>query len=57
MQMHEPMMNDRYMSDVFQTELDFLGAESSPAFVRTPEGNGSAERGDTSHSTVSGLSG
>jgi putative transposase len=34
----------QYMSDVFQKELEFLGAESSPAFVRTPEGNGSAER-------------
>ena len=34
----------QYMSDVFQKELKFLGAESSPAFVRTPEGNGSAER-------------
>jgi putative transposase len=34
----------QYMSGVFQKELDFLGAESSPAFVRTPEGNGSAER-------------
>ena len=34
----------QYMSDAFQRELDFLGAESSPAFVRTPEGNGCAER-------------
>jgi len=34
----------QYMSDVFQKELRFLGAESSPAFVRTPEGNGCAER-------------
>jgi putative transposase len=34
----------QYMSDVFQKELDFLGAESSPAFVRSPEGNGCAER-------------
>jgi putative transposase len=25
-------------------ELKFLGAESSPAFVRAPEGNGCAER-------------
>jgi hypothetical protein len=32
------------MSDAFQKELDFLGAESSPAFVRAPEGNGCAER-------------
>jgi putative transposase len=34
----------QYMSDTFQKELDFLGAESSPAFVRAPEGNGCAER-------------
>ena len=34
----------QYMSDAFQKELGFLGAESSPAFVRAPEGNGCAER-------------
>ena len=34
----------QYMSDVSQTELRFLGIESSPAFVRAPEGNGCAER-------------
>ena len=34
----------RYMSDVFQKELAFLGIESSPAFVQAPEGNGCAER-------------
>jgi putative transposase len=34
----------RYMSDRFQKELTFLGIESSPAFVRAPEGNGRAER-------------
>jgi hypothetical protein len=28
------------MSDDFQKELRFLGIESSPAFVRQPEGNG-----------------
>jgi hypothetical protein len=33
-----------YLSDVFQDELRFLGAASSPAFVREPEGNGCAER-------------
>jgi transposase InsO family protein len=33
-----------YMSDVFQTEVQFLGIESSPAFVRQPEGNGCIER-------------
>ena len=32
------------MSDAFQGELAFLGIESSPAFVRAPEGNGCAER-------------
>lgn len=32
------------MSDVFQTETKFLGIESSPAFLREPEGNGCAER-------------
>jgi putative transposase len=32
------------MSDHFQKELKFLGIESSPAFVRAPEGNGCAER-------------
>ena len=34
----------QYMSDTFQNELRFLGIESSPAFVRAPEGNGCAER-------------
>ena len=34
----------QYMSDAFQNELIFLGIESSPAFVRAPEGNGCAER-------------
>jgi transposase InsO family protein len=34
----------QYMSDHFQKELAFLGIERSPAFVRTPEGNGCAER-------------
>jgi putative transposase len=32
------------MSGAFQSELRFLGIESSPAFVRAPEGNGCAER-------------
>jgi putative transposase len=32
------------MSNHFQKELKFLGVESSPAFVRAPEGNGCAER-------------
>src|SRR3954453_17042400 len=34
----------QYMSAAFQQELAFLGIESSPAFVRAPEGNGCAER-------------
>ena len=34
----------QYASHDFQTELRFLGIESSPAFVREPEGNGCAER-------------
>lgn len=34
----------QYMADDFQDELKFLGIESSPAFVRAPEGNGCAER-------------
>ena len=32
------------MSRTFQGELAVLGTESSPAFVRAPEGNGCAER-------------
>ena len=34
----------QYMSRHFQAELRFLGIESSPSFVRAPEGNGVAER-------------
>jgi len=33
-----------FMSDHFQEEIRFLGMESSPAFVRAPEGNGCADR-------------
>jgi len=32
------------MSADYQSELRFLGIESSPAFVREPEGNGVSER-------------
>ena len=32
------------MADDFQQELTFLGIESSPSFIREPEGNGCAER-------------
>jgi putative transposase len=34
----------QYMADDFQKELSFLGIESSPSFVREPQGNGCAER-------------
>lgn len=34
----------QYVSDAFQEQLAFLGIESSPAFVRAPEGNGCVER-------------
>jgi putative transposase len=34
----------QYISHDFQAEIRFLGLESSPAFVREPEGNGCAER-------------
>jgi putative transposase len=34
----------QYMARDFQKGLRFLGIESSPAFVRAPEGNGCAER-------------
>lgn len=33
-----------YMADDFQQELKFLGIQSSPSFIREPEGNGCAER-------------
>jgi len=33
-----------FLSQLFQTELRFLGITSSPAFVREPAGNGCAER-------------
>jgi transposase InsO family protein len=32
------------VSHDFQREIAFLGIDSSPAFVRAPEGNGCAER-------------
>lgn len=34
----------QYISHDFQSEIAWLGAKSSPSFVRTPEGNGCAER-------------
>jgi transposase InsO family protein len=34
----------QYMSHAFQQELRFLGIESSPSFIRAPQGNGVAER-------------
>jgi transposase InsO family protein len=33
-----------YLSEFFQNEVEFLGLESSPAFVRQPQGNGVIER-------------
>ena len=33
-----------YISDDFQNEIAYLGMESSPSFVRQPEGNGCIER-------------
>jgi len=33
-----------FVSELFQSELSFLGIFSSPAYVREPEGNGCAER-------------
>src|SRR3954452_9104158 len=42
--LRRPLEPGQYMSDAFQQELTFLGIESSPAFVRAPEGNGCAER-------------
>jgi transposase InsO family protein len=43
----QPLRHDHasvYMSDDFQSEIKFLGIESSPAFVRQPERNGCIER-------------
>lgn len=34
----------QYISDTFQGEVRFLGIESSPSFVKEPQGNGIAER-------------
>jgi len=34
----------QYLSDDYQAEIAFLGMESSPTFVRRPEGNGCVER-------------
>lgn len=34
----------QFVSRAFQAELRFLGMESSPSFVRSPEGNGCIER-------------
>ncbi len=34
----------QFISHAYQEELRFLGIESSPAYVRQPEGNGCAER-------------
>ncbi|RMG38750.1 MAG: IS3 family transposase, partial [Gammaproteobacteria bacterium] len=34
----------QYMSRHFQSEIAFLGIESSPSFVKAPEGNGVGEQ-------------
>jgi len=34
----------QFVSHVYQDELRFLGIESSPSYVREPEGNGCSER-------------
>ena len=34
----------QYTSDAFQREIRWLGIESSPSFIRAPEGNGVIER-------------
>jgi transposase InsO family protein len=34
----------QFVSQAFQAELRFLGMDSSPSFVRAPEGNGCIER-------------
>lgn len=34
----------QFISDIFQDDLRFLGIESSPSYVREPQGNGVAER-------------
>ena len=39
---HDHGSND--LADDFQQEVAFFGIESSPSFVREPEGNGVAER-------------
>ncbi len=42
-----------YMSGDFQDEIEFLGIEASPSFVRGPQGNGVADRFiRTSHATA-----
>jgi len=42
-----------YMSGDFQDEIECLGIEASPSFVREPEGNGVAE---TLHTNLEGES-
>jgi transposase InsO family protein len=39
-----PTRSSQFVADDYQRELAFLGIESSPAFVREPEGNGCVER-------------
>ena len=42
-----------YLADDFQQEVAFFGIESSPSFVREPEGNGVAEHPHAGVSTPS----
>ena len=39
-----PDHGSNYLADDFQQEIAFFGIDSSPSFVREPEGNGVAER-------------
>ena len=43
-----------YLADDFQQEVAFFGIESSPSFVREPEGNGVAESSAREGATSSG---
>jgi putative transposase len=42
--LRRPLESAQYTARDFRRELRFLGVDSSPAFVRAPEGNGCAER-------------
>ena len=40
----EALKREKYIRKLFQSELRFLGIESSPSYVREPECNGVSER-------------